>query len=88
MDGSIFATLISHIFNILNPKAIISKLPTHVMYVTTSVLSILDKFEAAKVIIPSYKNTTILDNKTPTPNDAAKNIEETPSNTDLANNTE
>lgn len=74
MAGSIFATLISHVFNIFNPIAIINKLPTHVIYVITFVLSVLDSPEAPKVIIPSYKNTAILDNKTPTPIDAAKII--------------
>lgn len=88
MDGSIFATLISHIFNMFNPIAIINKLPTHVIYVITFMLSILDSPEAPRVIIPSYKSTAILDNKTPTPIDAAKNMDDTPSSTDLANNTE
>ena len=88
MAGSIFATLILHTFNIFNPIAIINKLPTEVIYVTTLSLSIFDNPEAPKVIIPSYKNTATLENKTPTPIDATKNIEATPSSTDLANNTE
>ena len=43
MDGSKFATLILHIPNIFSPIAIISILPTQVIYVITVSFKILDK---------------------------------------------
>ena len=88
MDGSKFATLILHIPNIFSPIAIISILPTQVIYVITVSFKILDSAPAPKAITPSYKNTAILESITPKPIDAAKKIEDTPSRIDFANNVE